>query len=283
MESFTPPTSASHGAPWYLVIILIVLALSATGAAIWFGVHQSDSSDVVVTSSNPRSEESDATNEVASDIVEEGSTESDSTLPGLGELSATGLDITYDVDAQTGQGYKTAMQKLVAGMFEQARTCETSSVSSYGLPFTIADVAQNNYVPRINDAVFTQKIVKTANNLNGNQIQLCKFGTEVYAFVKNGEGYGHPMMWNGNIFIRYQPLSGVMEDGYFLGDFLPHQTVVGTSRGDMRNVWWSYYILDSATQATDMVETCVDSPATDTSGNEIIGKRHMSCERVWNQ
>ncbi|HBU28004.1 TPA: hypothetical protein DEB00_02700 [Candidatus Uhrbacteria bacterium] len=280
MEPFTPPTSATRGAPWYLVIILLVLALCATVTAIWFGLRQPTAPDTTPTGFIQ--EEPGVVDDRAEEELETEPIVSETTLPGLGELSATGLDIVYDIDPQTGQGYQTPMRKLVQEMFEQAQTCETSSAPSYGQPFTVAGVATNDYVPRINDTLFTEKIVKVANNISGSQIQICKLGTTVYALVSNWEGYGFPFAWDGNEFTRYQPLGDVMEDAYFMNDLLPGQVVIGTAFGDAGTVLWTYFILDSASRATDLVEMCRDTLAMDASGNTIVGKRHIQCERVWN-
>ena len=275
MDQPQQPVQHPHGAPWYLVIILIVIALGASVAAIWFGVMTNDVPELAET----------MTEEVVEEVIEEEMDEEEESEgqlivePGEGEFA---IDEVYEETAGL-PARTTALFSLARQADDVPETCEYSYVP-YSEAFTAEAVVGNAYVPGEETDRFVGRLVEQVERLSAKAVSICDFNGSTYVLIPQISGYGFPFVWNGRSLTPFQPVAGVMDSAAGMTDQLVDgEILVSTGYGDAGHMWWSYYRLDPDTRTTELIESCSDRPLYDDEGNWVEGERQLQCRRVWEE
>ncbi len=83
-------------------------------------------------------------------------------------------------------------------------------------------------------------------------------------------------------FAAYQPIDGVMDMAFWMFEDFTNtgEPVFSAGYGDAGHFWWQYYVLDSETMTSDLIETCTDVPVFDDNG-DWTDEREITCDREY--
>lgn len=278
MEQQQQPVQYPHGAPWYLVIILIVIALGASVAAVWFGIMSNNVPELAET----------MTEEVMEEMVEEeGDSEEEEDIvvvddgvePAIITVTESEDALVLNYDASVEGQASTLLRERFAQYPYGERHCKevywAETSSGPGGEFTNLDelgsiLAENGMLPSDKPELFIDRTTDLVSLYNTPRIVTCDTTNGFYTILDGVWGYAYPFRWadgeRGN-FASYQPMGGVTDGMMAYTELVDGAVVLATGYGDAGVMGWQIYKLNDELSTTELIESCNDRPTAYDNGD----------------
>ena len=280
-------TQHPHGAPWYLVIILIVIALGASLAAVWLAIGLDEDDAVLQTPIVEMVEDEMEEDEEEVEEMEEEVEDNEEITIQTGEdydpsqFDSPDLSIEYTYDNENRENNPQTYLTQLIRAYEGDNYCPAVSAASInGSDGLVERLQESDLLPDENTNVFLSYAQNFGERNNINRIEFCTVGDTRYAIFQQWSGFAYPHILKEGRPTLLQPISGVMDGMSSRTDLLPGELVLSTGYGDAGHMWWSHYIVNGDTGATVMIESCRDVPRNFDNG---FDERLLECSIVYEQ
>ena len=265
MSSTSQLSAPQHQGVWVLVIVLIILTLGLSVTVVWMAIVSSQSwgeragEFVIVDDEEGDVSSPDAGEPAEAPTSDIGNDDNDGTSGStVGAAFSRVIPLSNSGPLNTTPIHKAFQSGPVSNQCQHVTSADDSNPAD---GVRVEQVTAISFAP--SGSAFRKAVKNVLDKYEPSLAQLCRAqdGTHYFTASDVDEQVGHAYRWDGSTYLlEYQPVGDINDGVGLFTELVPSGPLLVTGGGDGGDEgdgqWWTYYVLDSATLATHMVEKC---------------------------